>query len=300
MKKQLHLFFALVGFTFTSVVSAQFLENKPGKPVNISKPISVVKVPSIASRATLSRPDLSREVEMQDGRASRYDIIPGKGSSGDDPLWQKSTKNQSRLVGKTPNLVFETASSGAQPSDPDGAVGPNHYVTVTNTAFQIFDKQGNSLTGGLLNTSVIFPQSGCCDLTISYDNLADRYVMSLLRVTTGSKNIQVAISDGPDPVNDSWTVYAYEPVRDYNKLSVWRDGYYVTENTTQVKKVHVFERDKMIQGDPNAQIVSFELPGIVTSGFSPLKLLTLLLLIFPQQVALQSCFCKMIRIMVCQ
>ena len=269
MKKQLHLFFALVGFTFTSVVSAQFLENKPGKPVNISKPISVVKVPSIASRATLSRPDLSREVEMQDGRASRYDIIPGKGSSGDDPLWQKSTKNQSRLVGKTPNLVFETASSGAQPSDPDGAVGPNHYVTVTNTAFQIFDKQGNSLTGGLLNTSVIFPQSGCCDLTISYDNLADRYVMSLLRVTTGSKNIQVAISDGPDPVNDSWTVYAYEPVRDYNKLSVWRDGYYVTENTTQVKKVHVFERDKMIQGDPNAQIVSFELPGIVTSGFSP-------------------------------
>ena len=45
MKKQLHLFFALVGFTFTSVVSAQFLENKPGKPVNISKPISVVKVP---------------------------------------------------------------------------------------------------------------------------------------------------------------------------------------------------------------------------------------------------------------
>ena len=269
MKKQLHLFFALVGFTFTSVVSAQVLENKPGKPVNISKPISVVKVPSIASRAKLSRADLSREVEMQDGRASRYDIIPGKGSSGDDPLWQKSTKNQSRLVGKTPNLVFETASSGAQPSDPDGAVGPNHYVTVTNTAFQIFDKQGNSLTGGLLNTSVIFPQSGCCDLTISYDNLADRYVMSLLRVTTGSKNIQVAISDGPDPVNDSWTVYAYEPVRDYNKLSVWRDGYYVTENTTQVKKVHVFERDKMIQGDPNAQIVSFELPGIVTSGFFP-------------------------------
>jgi len=263
MKKQLHLFFALVGFTFTSVVSAQFLENKPGKPVNISKPISVVKVPSIASRATLSRPDLSREVEMQDGRASRYDIIPGKGSTGDDPLWQKSTKNQSRLVGKTPDLVFETASSSAQPTDPAGAVGPNHYVTVTNTAFQIFDKQGNSLTGGLLAPNpTIFPESGCCDLTISYDNVADRYVMTFLG--TGA---QVAVSDGPDPVNDGWTVYAYSVVSDYQKLSVWRDGYYMTENTGAVNKIHVFERDKMIQGDPNAQIVSFELPGIATNGF---------------------------------
>ena len=263
MKKQLHIYLSVLCLALTTVVSSQVLENVPSKPISSSKPTSVIKVPSIASRANLIRPESRPASEMQDGRASKYNIIPGKGSEGNDPLLGKPTKNQSRLVGRTPDLVFETSNTTSQPTDPSGAVGPNHYVKVTNTAFQIFDKQGNSLTGGLIAPNpTIFPNGGCCDLTISYDNLADRYVMSFL-----GSGAQIAISDGPDPVNDGWTVYTYSVVNDYQKLSVWWDGYYMTENTGSANKVHVFERDKMILGDPNAQIVSFALPGIVTDGF---------------------------------
>ena len=105
-----------------------------------------------------------------------------------------------------------------------------------NTAFQIFDKSGNSLTGGLVSPNpTIFPSSGCCDLTASYDNDADRWVLTFL-----GGGAQVAVSDGPDPVNDGWTVYTYSIVNDYQKLSIWRDGYYITDNTGGSNKIHVF------------------------------------------------------------
>ena len=52
----------------------------------------------------------------------------------------------------------------------------------------------------------IFTSGGCCDLTASYDNAADRWILSFLTFGSG---VQVAVSDGPDPVNDSWTVYSY-------------------------------------------------------------------------------------------
>ena len=111
----------------------------------------------------------------------------------------------------------------------------------------------------------IFTSGGCCDLTASYDNAADRWILSFL-----GGGVQLAVSDGPDPVNDSWTVYSYSAVSDYQKLSVWRDGYYMTENTGSTNKLHVFERDAMLDeasAGTDPQILSFSLPGLVTSGF---------------------------------
>ena len=214
----------------------------------------------------LVRPDLQQQKEMLDGRSSKYDVVIGKGSEGDDPLAKYSDNLRNSIPSKTPELVFETGSSNSQPTDPAGAVGPNHYISVINTAFQIFDKSGNSLTGGLVSPNpTIFPSGGCCDLTASYDNVADRWILSFL-----GGGVQVAVSDGPDPVNDSWTVYSYSAVSDYQKLSVWRDGYYMTENTTSANKLHVFQRDAMIDAASEGtepQILSFSLPGLVTSGF---------------------------------
>ena len=83
--------------------------------------------------------------------------------------------------------------------------------------------------------------------------------------------VQVAVSDGPDPVNDGWTVYTYSIVNDYQKLSIWRDGYYMTDNNSgSPNKIHVFERSAMIDAasaGTTPQIVSFNLPGLITSGF---------------------------------
>ena len=256
----------IIALFFIQIIFSQEVKNEPQKPHFIGKPSKVEYVASIASRINnLVRPDLQQQKEMLDGRSSKYDVIIGKGSKGDDPLAKYSDGLRHRSPNRTPELVFETGSSNSQPTDPAGAVGPNHYISVINTAFQIFDKSGNSLTDGLVSPNpTIFTSGGCCDLTASYDNAADRWVLSFL-----GGGVQVAVSDGPDPVNDSWTVYSYSAVSDYQKLSVWRDGYYMTENTGSSNKLHVFERDAMLDAasagtDP--QILSFSLPGLVTSG----------------------------------
>ena len=58
---------------------------------------------------------------------------------------------------------------------------------------------------------------------------------------------------------------------DYPKYSVWSDGYYMTTNM-QTKRVAVFERDKMLAGDPNAQFIIKTMPVTPTNGgfFCPL------------------------------
>jgi len=271
MKTKLHWLAAICLLISSQSFFAQQIENKSQKPIYSSYPTKVEHVPSIASRSNLARPDVTISKEMKDGRASKYDVVPGKGSTGDDALAINANRLSSKIPGRAPELVFETSNTSGFPTDPAGAVGPNHYFSVTNTAIQIFDKSGNSLTGGLLNPApAVFPTdlNFCCDLTVSYDNVADRWVVTILSLTTG---VSVAVSDGPDPVNDGWTVYTWGVVSDYQKLSVWSDGYYMTENTGSAEKVHVFERSAMIDAasaGTTPQIVSFQLPGLVTFGFT--------------------------------
>lgn len=223
---------------------------------------SVAHVPSIASQTNLA-PARVKEAVMQDGRASKNLIIPGKDPQIEDDYFKRNPdKMEQALTGRAPLLVFDAAASNSQPTDPAIGVGPNHAVVVFNTGFRIFDKSGNPLTGQISPNPTIFPNGGCCDLTISYDNAADRFVMTFL-----GNGAQIAISDGPDPVNDGWYVYTIPQINDYQKLSVWSDGYYMTDNTSATNKIYAMERSKMLNGDPSAQIIGFPLPGIVTSGF---------------------------------
>ena len=267
MCKKLTLFVICLCLIGLQTAIAQEDKNGAQKAFRVSKPSKVEHVPPLATRMrTLERPDLTKTIEVKDGRSLTHKALIGKGSKGDDVLAKKPHKLKAAITANKPALVFETATSNYTPTDPTGAVGPNHYFTTHNKGFQIFDKTGKSLTGGVMSpTPAIFPSRGCCDMTISYDNNADRWVLSMLISGTTGK-VQVAVSDGPDPINDGWTVYTYNEINDYQKLSVWRDGYYMTDNDPRnADKIHVFERSAMID-DPSAgttpRIVSFVVPEI--------------------------------------
>src|SRR5438105_1406679 len=72
----------------------------------------------------------------------------------------------------------------AQPTAPDGDVGPNHYVEIINLVFAVYDKQGNRLTGptkiGDLWAGFAIPD--CTDPSgdpiALYDQLEDRWILS--------------------------------------------------------------------------------------------------------------------------
>ena len=220
-----------------------------------------VYVPSIASRLADLPEFVDVTKEAQDKRSIGNTVIIGKDrQSKDDYFVRNKHETEQSIRVASPSLVFDAYSSNSSPTDPDMAVGPNHVIVTYNTAIVIYDKSGNILAGPFNPNPTIFPNSGCCDLTASYDNLADRWVLTFLGPLQS-----IAVSDGPDPLTAGWNVYNLS-FNDYNKLSIWSDGYYLTQNINGADRVHALERDEMLAGNA-AQIIGFPLPGMVTQGF---------------------------------
>ena len=86
---------------------------------------------------------------------------------------------------------------GAQP-DPAAAVGPNHYVIISNVGFRIYNKLGNPSTNWLDYSAIFDGDNLCCDPTVSYDHDANRFVMTVLAYD----GVHIAVSGGPNPLVD--------------------------------------------------------------------------------------------------
>jgi len=194
-------------------------------------------------------------------------IVPGKGNPNVDDALAANQRKAALKKGKEPFLVFDANTANATPSDPTGAVGLNHFVGAWNSGFRIFDKQGNPLTSEA-SLSTLFPGNNMGDPIVLYDVEADRFIITEFDASPNGLN--VAICQGPDPVNDGWYVYTTDfttgAFPDYPKFSIWSDGYYVTSNIGTTNRVFVLERDQMLEGN-NSQFVSLPLPGIATFGF---------------------------------
>src|SRR5574341_192984 len=180
---------------------------------------------------------------------------------------------------------FEGVSNvdGVLPPDPNGAVGPSHYVQWVNLSFAVFSKSGDLLYGPAAGNTLWTGFGGPCeerndgDPIALYDRQADRWVMTQLALENGYSGPFwqcVAVSQTGDPTG-AYYRYAFKihdtKVNDYPKLAVWSDGYYLTVNQFIVNcgsiscsvswaghRVVALERDKMLQGLA-AQTVAYEL-----------------------------------------
>src|SRR5438876_1930775 len=150
-----------------------------------------------------------------------------------------------------PLLTFEGLSNEdnfnifgfrVNPPDPNGEVGPNHFVEMINLVFAVYDKAGNLLAGpidtGSLWTDFAIPDctdpSG--DPVVLYDQFMDRWLLS--QFTTSGLNDPtkpfwncVAISTSGDPTGTYYR-YAFETTSDgifyfpdYPKYGNWTDSY---------------------------------------------------------------------------
>ena len=264
--KTKHLLFTFLLSVFFYTAQAQAQENTEEKPSYYGTISSVEYVTPLVSRPDdLVPPDDSIR-EAKDKKSIANLIVHGQDPQTEDDYFVRNRQETEQSVSRAPaSLVFNTYTSNSQPTDPSLAIGPNHVFVVFNTGFMIYDKSGNQLLGQTSPNPAIFPSGGCCDLTVSYDNAADRWVVTFLN--GGGAGAQIAISDGPNPLTAGWFIYNVSSINDYQKLSVWSDGYYITDNTSSSNKVWALERSAMLTGDPGAQILGFNLPGIVTSGF---------------------------------
>jgi hypothetical protein len=189
-----------------------------------------------------------------------------------------------------PLLTFEGVSNEdnfnifgfrVNPPDPNGEVGLNHYVEIINLVFAVYDKSGNKLLGPIDTGSLWsnFAVPDCTDPSgdpvVLYDQLADRWILSQF-TTSGLSDPNkpfwncVAVSTTGDPTG-SYYRYAFETAHfqffpDYPKYSVWTNSYVLTtrEFGPTVEYgigVYALEKNKMLNGLPDARAVSFFIDG---------------------------------------
>jgi len=187
---------------------------------------------------------------------------------------------------------FDTFGFRVNPPDPNGEVGPNHYVEMINLVFAVYSKTGTKLLGPVDTGSLWadFPIDECTepsgDPIVIYDQFADRWILT--QFTTRGIDFPneplnlfyncVAISTTPDPTG-SYFRYAFTTgfnFPDYPKYGVWKDSYIITTREFGIQDESIYgigvyglERNKMIEGDPGARAVSF----LATDTAVPLNLI---------------------------
>ncbi|MEM7185032.1 MAG: T9SS type A sorting domain-containing protein [Bacteroidota bacterium] len=266
--------FALIGTMMLMAMPLMAQSPAQTGPVSSGFLSDPIYVPSLAQQlrdGTFVYADAEEEREARPKKQFGNNVIPGKGSMGEDPVLQTTGP---LYAGSPPSLIFDANTGVGVVSDPTGAVGPDHFMAGWNFAFRIYDKDGNPLTP-ISAWSSIFPGNNIGDGVILFDQYADngpgeprgRFVIT--EFDSNPNGFNVAVCQGPDPVNDGWHVYTAGfgtgQFPDYTKFSVWPDGYYCTANIGS-RRIFAVEREKMIDGE-SAQFVSLPLTGIATSGF---------------------------------
>ncbi|MCH7771195.1 MAG: hypothetical protein IIA49_09290, partial [Bacteroidetes bacterium] len=99
------------------------------------------------------------------------------------------------------------------PPDPHVAVGPNHVITMVNSRFHIYDKEGNLLKNidATAWTRQVFPVQIAFDPQIIYDHYENRWFMLWDDQDDASQtgNFLIAYSDDSDPLG-TWYMYALD------------------------------------------------------------------------------------------
>lgn len=153
------------------------------------------------------------------------------------------------------------------PPDPSGEAGLEHYVQAVNaTPFKIYNKTTGAAVGTVKNIGSLWSPavSNDGDPIVMYDKYSDRWFLSQFGVN--NNEIYIAISTSGDPSGTYYTYTFNSPdFPDYLKFSIWWDGYYMTANYND--KVFCFERDEMLNGNPNARAFSKTFTGPSGAGF---------------------------------
>jgi hypothetical protein len=233
------------------------------------------------------------------GADSRYSAEGLDGSSPFSALRALGAASVPAAVIGAPLATFEGISNQdnfnlfgfrVNPPDPVGDVGPNHYVEMVNLAFAVYDKAGNRLLGPSDTGSLWagFAIEDCTDPSgdpvVLYDQTTDRWILS--QFTTRGLDPEtptapfyncVAVSQTGDPTGPYFR-YAFitQPdlvdggyfFPDYPKYGVWSNSYIMTTRDFGFDdrygiSVYALEKNKMVNGNPNARAVQFFLDSDV-------------------------------------
>ncbi len=175
------------------------------------------------------------------------------------------------------NIMAIGNVNGVYPPDTDGDVGLNHYFMMVNCSFAIYDKSGVKLYGPADNSTLWdgfegpWSNTNDGDPIVLYDEVADRWFASQFAISTSNGTYWqlVAISATADPLGEYYRyAFQFSKFNDYPKFGVWNNAYLGTFNffngggsSYAGAGAVVLERDAMLAGDPDAQMIQFSING---------------------------------------
>ena len=257
--KKIYLFVLSIS-VLTSVLSQaeQQVEIRQGNYLGLSEELR--NLPQTPDELMVYENDEGENVHERRKRPEAVDptALPSK----HDPVRQ-TTQNKSYEIMLNQNF---DGLGGSFPPDPSGAASEDYYVQAVNTAYKVFNKDGSNAANPSALSSLWPGSTNSGDPIVMYDRQASRFVITQFQ--TGSNEILFAVSETEDPLGAYYLYeFSFPSFPDYPKYSVWSDGYYMTSNTF-TKNVVAFERDKMVNGDPSAAMISLNLPNFATDhGF---------------------------------
>ncbi len=270
----------LIIFLFSMLISISLnAQNQSKKSVKHTKAIAFVKTAPLSDLVAQLSPDKADAIPKIIEVKNRFNV----------EKWVNTDKfarpgvvqtSQGNRTTRGPIVGFKgQGGTGYMPPDTDGDVSDEHFVQMVNSKYNVYLKDGTKLLGPL-DLGTLWsqlpggPWGSSGDPIVLYDEEAERWILTQFAPRNNySENYELfAVSETNDPTG-SYFLYAFEfdnIFNDYPKMGVWNDGYYATYNMFLREgnsfsfvgaSLTAVERDKMLIGDPNAQM-------IVTPGFS--------------------------------
>lgn len=264
---------AFISFTFSFQLKAQYI---PKAPLLISTGTYLGETKALRDLPVVSPNEYNAMVTKANKKLLNpklkdrsYPYASSAFPKGPDAAWQKEMGAVESKKRK-PVMNFEGQTSPFYPPDCNGSVGPSHYFQTVNTTYAIYAKTGTKVAGptdlNLVFGSVTGSSCNDGDPIILYDDQADRWLFVEFSLCGSNQYMLIAVSSSPDPTG-TYHAYSFDvaDTPDYEKMGVWRDGYYMATNTDPGSDVYVFEREAMIAGAASPKMVAFDNPNRPTS-----------------------------------
>lgn len=258
--------------------AAQASSNRRGLRPTVTRAVAFDRSPTLRALASRSAAGANRSAVPRERGAIPQDT----GFSGDGALQSKAPRARTQIA--PPLLTFEGLANTdnpfqVSPPDPNGEVGPSHYVEMVNLVLAVYSKTGAQLLGPvpLGDLWAGFAIEDCTDLSgdpvVVYDQFADRWVLTQFTTRGPIYYNCVAVSQTGDPTG-AYFRYAFsagENFPDYPKYGVWSNAYFLSSRDFTPKDkfagdaLYALERNRMIAGDPRARMVKY----LLTPGRTP-------------------------------
>ncbi len=295
MKRKIELVLLLSLLSFILNAQNKRITGETVKPSVVKKAVSfglskpIVEMPRSQGPRTEAEQKAFKKLKRKKENRLNVDLVqrqyPFKANAlpkTNDPVWQK--QNGTAKYNKTRSL--ELNISGQQTpysvSDCIGDVGENHFMQGVNTTFAIWDKSGNQVVAptdfNTLFEGVLGASRNDGDPIVLYDEQAERWLAVEFSLggyyndNNDNDFMLIAVSQTSDPTG-AWYRWSFDvaDLPDYEKLGVWRDGYYMATNNPAGDDIYVFDRTAMLSGAADVTMIGFDNPNRPQSGFHCLE-----------------------------